>query len=194
MAPMIGSRALVGAISGLRFATGLSFEFQPSIGILAAQVDMLAMELGNFREPMTKAIEQVMIPSFRQNFASGGRPPWPPLAAYTVQVRDGDDKPLVRTGALEADATSLDIWHITDTAASIQSWPARTWYANIHQAGYGGVSSTSTSAAAGSGVGAAKVRIPARPFIMFQAEDIEDVREVFMVWLTERAAAFGRLR
>lgn len=194
MAPLIGSRALTGAVGGLRFGTGLSFEFRPSIGILAAQVDMLAMALGDFREPLTRAIEQVMIPSFRQNFASGGRPPWIPLAEYTVRVRGGDDKILVRSGALESDATSLDIWHITDTAASIQSWPARTWYGSIHQAGYGGVTSSTTSAVAGSGVGAAKVHIPARPFIMFQEQDIEDVREVFMIWLTEKAMAFGRLR
>lgn len=195
MTDPVGSRALVGAVGGLRFATGLSFDFEPSIGILAAKVNKLGLDISDFKDPLTRSIQQVMIPSFEENFASGGRPAWEPLSEYAVKQRGSSRPILVRTGALKTDATSLGIWHITDKAASIQTWPASSWYAQIHQAGYGSASNAgATSARKGTGVRAAKIHIPARPFIMFQPEDVEDIRGVFMEWLEEKLDAVGRLR
>lgn len=170
---MTSPQAITGAVGGLRFASGLQFDFQPSIGLLAARVEKLGMDLDDFREPLARSIKTVMIPSIQQNFEAEGRPSWPPLAEYTIQRRGGDSGHILNvTGALEADATSFDIWHITDTAASIQSWPGRTWYAQIHQAGLRGK----------------KIYIPARPFIMFQSEDEDDIKLVFMEWLEENLA------
>jgi phage gpG-like protein len=143
-----------------------------------------------------------MIPSFAENFASEGRPPWQELAEYTVKRRGGATGPILqRTGAMLSDALSFDIWTITKTAASVQRWPQHSWYANIHQAGYGSAAGTTGSAksaaaalARGETKQAAKIHIPARPFIMFQEDDVVQIRAIFFDWLTEKADEVGRLR
>lgn len=212
MTTPIGSRDLARSVGGLRFGSGLVlFEFKPSIGIVAAQMDKLALELESFKEPMTTAIKTVMIPSFRKNFNEGGRPPWDPLAEYTIQLRGYDAWPiLVRTGKLKSTATSFKIWTVTKTSASIQTWPKNVWYGQLHQGGYGsaggGLRATARSfgslksqlaaakLAAGENPNAARVRIPQRQFILFQEEDIVKIREIFFLWLSKKADEVGRLR
>lgn len=209
--PPIGSRDLARSVGGLRFGGALVlFEFQPSIGIVAKAMDTLALDISSFKEPITKSIKGVMIPSFRENFDVGGRPPWEPLAEYTIKLRGYDAWPiLVRSGKLKADATSLHIWTITPTSASIQSWPQRSWYGVIHQAGYGSATAAPTGGrsfgslrsqlraqaiAGGENPNAAKIRIPQRRFILFQEQDEIAIRAIFFDWLTEKAEKAGRLR
>jgi phage gpG-like protein len=199
------------AVSGLRFdrvITGLDFDFDPSIGLVAKKVDKLGLDITSFREPLSRAIKQVMIPSFRKNFAEGGRPEWEPLAPYTVRVRGTERPILVRTGRLVKAATSFDIWAIGSNSAIIRSLGSDAWYGTIHQAGYGGFGQhvkKAEKAFAGQKASAkdilakafelldstdptthATFTIPARPFIMFQEEDENAVRDVFAVWLQEK--------
>lgn len=195
-------------VSGLRTPGGiLLFEFQPSIGILADKIEKLAGQIDNFREPLVKSVQTVIIPSIRKNFASEGRPPWDPLSEVTVKRRGGDRGPILRrTGRLERTATQTSIWTITNTAASIQHWPESTWYGALHQAGYGGQQAKPVKKASkklgvvtaaelmaggterGTGV------IPARPFIMYQEEDIPKIHEIFDQWLDKKIAqTWGRL-
>lgn len=189
----IGSRALAGGVGSIRFLSGLEFEFQPSIGILANQLDKFGLEFKNLREPLVLSIQKVMIPSFRANFAAEGRPAWEGLSPVTIKRRGGDAHPILRrTGRLERDATQTSRWHITDTAASIQEWPESSWYGVLHQAGYG--SAAKASVGKQTSRGAAAFQIPARPFILYQDEDIERIQEIFMDWMERKAAQYGWLR
>lgn len=192
MAAPIRNRNINQALGRLRILSGLQFEFEPSIGILAEAIDKLGLEISHFREPLVTSIHKVMIPSFRRNFAQEGRPErWQQLQPFTVKKRLGDAHPILRrTGRLFKDATSTSTWHITDTAASIQHWPKSSWYGALHQAGYGQASKASV--AKQTSKGAAQFVIPARPFIVLQDEDEIAITEVFFDWLEKKAREVGR--
>jgi phage gpG-like protein len=117
------------------------FIFQPSMGISAAQIDKLGIDIRSFREPLKRAIQQVMAPSFRKNFDVGGRPDaWEPLSDATISMREsmdrtGSDTPLNLTGLLKKTIQQLNIWTITTTTATIRDLPDKIWYGKVHQAG-----------------------------------------------------------
>lgn len=209
------------AIYGKRGRGGLRLDrvlyagwsFSPAPGIVAKDINKLALDLESFRVPLTSAIKLVVIPSIRKNFMVGGRPEpgWEPLAEYTIRVR-GDAWPiLVRSGALKRAATSFSIWTVGKETASIRQLPSSVWYGNLHQAGYG---SLGTIARRELGAGAtqedvearmmelfmgarpakkqSKFVIPQREFAMFQEEDIEKIQEIFVKWMEEQADKVGR--
>lgn len=134
------------ALGGMRFDRNLEvgWDVTPSIGIVAKDITRMGLELESFKEPLKRSVVEVMIPSIRKNFVRRGRPDkWAPLAPYTLQVKAkqgiaGGDQPLIRTGALELGASSLKIWDIGNTSATVRKLPERIWYGVIHQAGYGG--------------------------------------------------------
>lgn len=206
-------------LSGLRLDSGIiSFDFQPSIGILARDVDKLGMDISSFREPLQKSIREVMIPSFHKNFEAEGRPGWVPMSEATKLIRTRlgggtTGKLLHKTGALQHAVEQESLWSVTDVFAAVKALPASVSYGNVHQEGYGGMSrriktkmkkGVSPAAAAkaamadldkkilsgGANSGAA-VNIPARPFILFQPEDEDDVMQVFDDWLAMKAAENG---
>jgi phage gpG-like protein len=207
------------APAGLRLDSGiLSFDFQPSIGILARDVDKLGMDISSFKEPLRKAIKDVMIPSFHKNFSAEGRPSWVPMSEATKVIRERlgggtVGRLLHKTGALQRAVEQESLWAITDVFAAVKALPASVGYGNVHQAGYGGMGSkvrakmkkgASPGAAAKaamadldkkilSGGGGSAVNIPARPFILFQPEDEDGVLEVFDNWLALKAAENGFL-
>jgi phage gpG-like protein len=210
--PRPRTRDLNASVGGLVFArnlTGVDFEFQPSIGLIASRIDKLGMDIRSFKEPLTRAVVGVMIPSFKANFESEGRPGWEPLAPYTVERRKGREHPILfRSGKLKKVASSRAIWQISQNGAVITSLPAAVWYGTVHQAGLGGFGKHLDAARKklGSGAKARNVvseafdamdasggdkrgaaAIPARPFIMFQEEDEYAIQEVFFDWLEERA-------
>lgn len=207
-------------LSGLRLDSGiLSFDFKPSIGILARDIDKLGMDISSFREPLEKSIRQVMIPSFRKNFEAEGRPGWTPMSEGTRAFRAKTGKAqssklLHLTGALEAAVTSESLWSITDVFAAVRALPASVSYGNVHQEGYGGMgrvikANVKKGMKPGEAAKAAmkaldakilagkavtkgvSVNIPARPFVMFQEEDEDDIMEIFDTWLGEQAAKSG---
>jgi phage gpG-like protein len=206
---------LSGAV-GLKFNVGIAaFDFRPSIGLVAKNLNALAFELESFKEPLTRSVERVIIPSIRTNFVSGGRPAWEPLAPETVARRGAIGPILIRSGALESAATSKDIWTITKQAAVVKSLPADVWYGVLHQGGFsgGGGSFGRHVAAATSLLGrgaspmevirtafaimdeatggargqqGAGITIPARPFIMYQEQDADAIQDVFSEWVGEQ--------
>lgn len=209
--PRPRTRDINASISNLRFArrlTGVDFQFQPSIGLIARDLDRLGVDIRSFKEPLTRAVVQVMIPSFKLNFESEGRPAWEPLAPYTVERRKGREHPILfRSGKLKKVATSRAIWDISTVGAVISKLPGSVWYGTIHQAGLGGFSQHLEAARKKLGPEArprevimeaydnyddagggrrGNAAIPARPFIMFQDEDEYAVQEVFFDWLEER--------
>lgn len=206
-------------LSGLRLDEGIvSFEFSPSIGILARDIDKLGIDIRSFREPLTRAIKEVMIPSIKKNFDAEGRPSWEPLSEATMNIR-GDQgsggKILDRSGRLKRRMQQQTRWTITEESASIQDLPQDIWYGRIHQEGLGGIRTrVGRTLKANPGMSPAQAskrvmanidrdilsgkarthstsNIPARPFVMFQDEDIDGIYEVFQTWLEERAIRAG---
>lgn len=199
---------------GLRFHRNLyaGWAFEPSIGMVARDVNKLGLDLENFKVPLTKAIRLIMMPSIKKNFVMEGRPvEWEPLALYTEQQRGSARPILYRTGNLERAASSFGIWTITDTSATIKSLPSDVWYGAIQQEGYGSLGQIARKQL-GAGASAAEIQeraislfmgdtpgprqtkfvIPARPFILFQDEDIETIQEVFIDWMEDQADQVGR--
>lgn len=163
----------------------IEYDFKPSLRIVGGNLREIGYGIKSFREPLRRAIKEVMGPSFTKNFDAGGRPKWAPIAESTVEfqeilARSGKGKNrrgkgrkgvLVQTGALRQTMGQLNIWTISTTDATITSLPGSVWYGAVHQAGYAGGNAPA---------------IPARPFVLFQPEDEEEIAEVFGKWLDER--------
>lgn len=136
--------------------------------ILAADLDRLGYNIRSFKDPLTRSVRQVIIPSIRENFESGGRPEWEQLAASTIatRLREGYGiwPPLTKTGALKKKAAVFANWAITKDSAIMKE--PKIKYAKYHQSG--------------------TVRMPQRAFAMIQDEDEEDVERIFQIWLEER--------
>ena len=202
---------------GLRLDRDLyvGWEIEPSIGLVAKDINKLGLELQSFVEPLVQSIKEVIAPSIRKNFLMEGRPePWEPLALYTETVRGSARPILYRTGALERVATSFNIWTVSHTSAAIMDLPQEVWYGALHQGGYGSIGqiarktlgptatraeianlSMAISIAAERGPNArlaTKVVIPARPFILIQDEDVEAIQDVFINWMEAKADMVGR--
>jgi phage gpG-like protein len=206
-------------LSGLRLDEGImAFDFKPSLGIMARDVDKLGIDIRSFKEPLTRAIKQVMIPSIRKNFEAEGRPAWDSISNATevLREREGTSGPILdRTGKLKRVAQQQNIWTINQESASIRDLPSKVWYGKVHQEGMGGMgrrikqelasakkrgenispSEAGRRAMRGldkemlsgkAGGGKGTVNIPARPFILFQDEDMDGVYEIFQSWLEER--------
>jgi phage gpG-like protein len=206
------------SVRGLRLHDGIvSFEFKPTLGILARDVDKLGIDIRSFREPLTRAVKEVMIPSIKKNFDSQGRPGWEPLAEDTLLLRDriGKTGPILnRSGLLKRNMSYQTMWSITQEFAIIKDLPQRVWYGKVHQEGRNsmrtrmksevqkaakqGIKLSPDKAAqivqaridqellSGQGSKHSSTNIPARPFVMFQDEDYDDIEEVFGKWLQER--------
>jgi phage gpG-like protein len=195
----------------------VSFEFKPTLGILARDMDKLGIDIRSFREPLTRAVKQVMIPSIKKNFDSQGRPGWEPLAEDTLLLRDrlGQTGPILnRTGQLKRNMGYQTMWSITQEYAIIKDLPQRVWYGKVHQEGRSGMQTRIKNEVAkakkrgfvlspgnaaknvmkqmdaelksGQASKHSRTNIPARPFVMFQDQDYDDIEEVFGKWLQER--------
>jgi phage gpG-like protein len=140
---------------------GFDLTFIPPLAFLERDLRAIGADIRSFREPLTRAIKEVMAPSIGTNFEVGGRPPWEPLSEGTLAVRDDGGQILDRTGTLKAAAQQLNVDNLPETA----------WYGVIHQNGGG--------------------FIPARVFVNMQPEDEDQVEEVFVKWFGERLGAHG---
>lgn len=177
--------------------------FFPTLGIAAGRIDKLGIDIRSFREPLHRAVKEVMVPSIRRNFDEGGRPAWEPLSEFTLAMRTKagtGDQILVRSGKLRRKSTQINLWTITTTSAVIRDLPEEVWYGKVHQAGYGGLSATEASKLLKKrGVSITKAArkktspgkrlspdIPARPFLVIQPEDETAIKAVFIKWLSER--------
>lgn len=198
---------MVGFSSGLIVTPALmqrnvsvTMDFEPSIGIMARRFDKLGLDIRSFKEPLSRAIKQVVIPSIRTNFDVGGRPAWSSLAERTVKTK-GNNKKLVTSGALRRQMGYFKLWDVDRETAKLTNLPTSVWYGKLHQEGYGtvdmqeefhfpqghrGPAVSLGMRNYGEGNGA-----PARPFVMLQDEDLPKIDEVFSEWLQERIVKAG---
>ena len=180
-----------GSIPGIQ----LGFTFSPTVGIIAGRIDKLGLDIRSFREPLKRAIQQVVIPSIRTNFDVGGRPTWTPLSDVTIRWRRekgiSGSEPLVATGALRRNMGFFSLWDVNAERAVLKELPERIWYGAIHQSGIGIAAKGRTlanivdDARSGKTTGR-KVGIPARPFVVLQEEDGDAIQQVFADWMQER--------
>jgi phage virion morphogenesis protein len=147
----------------------ITTEFLPPLEILEALLEAASREMQDFSKPLRRSVYEVIAPSIRQNFDAGGRPAWEPLSEATAAMRGASGPILDRTGALKESASSPGLWEISQTDALLPGLPI--WYGYIHQEGF-------------EGSGRAHA-IPARPFVMYQEEDVVKIEEIFMTWLAE---------
>jgi phage gpG-like protein len=138
---------------------------------LNAEFLAIAGSIKSFKEPLEDSIREVASPSIGTNFDVGGRPPWEPLEAQSIERGANESRPLIRSGQLMQVAQQLNIWTTTRTETSVQGLPGRVYYGEIHEGG--------------------SDFIPARPFMMLQEEDADKIREVFARWIERRFAAAG---
>lgn len=128
--------------------------------------------------PLQRSIQEVLAPSIRTNFDVGGRPPWKPLVAETIAQKGGDTDPLVRSGTLKSVASTLSIWHIGggylgDEGQAFVSDLGRAFYGEYHQRG------------------TPDNMPPKREFLAIQAQDMDQIEEIFADWLEDRGASRG---
>lgn len=167
---------------GMGSSANISIDFSPSPFIVAAEFDKLGVNIKSFKEPLTRAIKTVMVPSFRENFDVEGRPAWDPLTDATIARRtyEGFDAGpiLERTGTLRKVASQMNIWKIDGRAgtAFIADLPDRAWYGKVMQSGLG-----ADAIDAGS--------IAARPWAVIQDQDAVEIEDIFLTWLEERIDA-----
>lgn len=143
--------------------------FYPSVQATVADINKLSRNLHNFTEPLTISLEEVIIPSIRENFNAEGRPSWAQLAENTVKARKSSHPILHVTGTLEDAVTSRSSWRVTPSEVSLASLGVS--YAAFHQGG--------TS------------KMPARQFVAIQSEDVEKITEIFNVWLETQIRKSG---
>lgn len=109
--------------------------------------------------PLMRVWGEIIDLSIAQNFEQGGRPKWQPLSAVTIALK-GHARPLIgKTGNL----ARIVIQPGTQSVL-VGTQPAARAYAAIQQ--FGGQ--------AGRGQ---KVRIPARPYLLLQTGDVEEMAE-----------------
>lgn len=174
-----GSGLVVGNAPGK--VRGVEVTFIPTPAVIAAKFDLLGLDIRSMREPLKRSIQQVIAPSIGKNFRSGGRPEkWKPLAQDTELTRKREARPegppLIKSGALMRIAQQLNIWTITPDSAYVDNLTPAGWYGALQQRGFTG------------GYG---IKTPARPFLLIQPEDVDEIDIVFDLWLHERALAAG---
>lgn len=140
--------------------------FFAALNLAADDLDRLQTKLRFFREPLKTSLALVVIPSITENFRSGGRPTWKALAESTVFDRGNAGPILVRTGKLMSAAISVGNWEVTEETLSIDNLPDKVSYAGYNQFG--------------------TKKMPARPYILFQDEDINDIVNIFEVWVEKQ--------
>lgn len=159
----------------------VTLEFSPPLERLQEDLNDIDRDLSNMRTPLRDSVQKVMLPSIDANFQAGGRPAWTSLSSATVErrTRQGTGTRILQeTGRLRAAATQFSRWEIGTDHAEITNWPANV----------------KTRAAVAEG-GASRagythsVTIPARPFLLIQEQDADQIEEIFLDWMERRAGA-----
>lgn len=136
-------------------------KFFRDIGAIEAAIDLLGQKFNDFSEPLAAALELVILPSIKKNFEVGGRPSWQQLSMpYRIYRLP---KPiLIQSGALLKATQAIGNWRVglnSVELTGIDSVP----YAAYHQGG--------------------TRRMPARPYVMYQPEDIDQITQIFEIWV-----------
>ncbi len=144
----------------------------------------LAAQLTDFRKPLRRMYEEVILPEIRAQFAAEGLPPWPKLSdAYAARkAREHGAKPkLVVSGALMASLTDRGapgaVFRLTReqlTVGTALATPDGKWsLGRIHQEG------------------APRANVPERPMLRLRPEAQTRAVEIFAHWFAEEGRRLG---
>ena len=135
------------------------------------EVDLFISGISKNMVDLTVPMKQaaiLMMGSIQKNFDTSGRPtPWIPLAASTLKqkIRKGySSRPLIRSGGLRQSIAS-------QSGKMSMSLGTSIIYGRIHE--YGGLAGRNKSA-----------KIPPRPYLLFQRQDLERIRDLIINHLT----------
>jgi phage gpG-like protein len=150
----------------------IDIDWFPHPTIVASQFYQLAGDINvrSLREPLKRSIQQVIAPAFKENFLSGGRPAWTPLADVTQKkkaAKGQTDDPLIATGRLMRKAQQLNVWTIDGREAEAR-------LDNLGDVAYGYVHQNGSE------------HIPQREWAMLTPNEVDKVEQVFGRWLDER--------
>lgn len=136
-------------------------KFFRDIAAISAAAELLGRNLDDFQEPLRASLELVIIPSIAQNFAVGGRPKWKALSyPYVIMRRPAPI--LIQTGELFQATQSMQNWDVGANSVSMNGISS-VKYANYHQTG--------------------TRKMPARPYVMYQPEDVSSIATIFEIWV-----------
>lgn len=138
-------------------------DFFRQITVTETVLEIIDRRLSDFREPLQGALQYILVPSVEYNFADGGRPKWAPLAPATVKSRKAIGPILYRTGTLYEAATDPNNWTVATDFVGLFDLDMVVSYAAYHQIG--------------------TRKMPARPYVEYQPEDIEAIMSLFEAWI-----------
>lgn len=157
---------------------GFDIEFTPLPSVIQAGFQDLFVGIQSFKEPLTTAVNKVVIPGIQQNFAVGGRPPWPPLSDSTLVRKGGDDRILIRSGKLARVAAQKNVWQINGGYGIGEGTAKMTGLPGVE---YGFYHLTGTS------------RMPIRDFLTINEEEAQAIEDIFGDYVDMRIArALGK--
>ena len=152
----------------------LSSTISPSPRIIGASFGSIARGFRGYRRPLEESVRRVAIPAIIENFEVGGRPPWTPHAASTIERRSrqgtlggAPQDILIETGQGFGDVIRLARWTITRDEAFISNLPDRSAYMRFHQTG--------ADLARGG-------FMPARPWAQMSTQEVDEVQDIFQEW------------
>lgn len=156
-------------------------EWIPLPSLAAEGFDTLGVNIKNFKKPLDQSISRVMVPSIKQNFASGGRPEWQPLTntTQTLKALRGHGPGILKaTKILSRRAGAVSLWDVNGASgvAAIRTLPAAIAHGIYHQTGW----------SPAKGPFASMLDVEARPWAVIQQEDANDIEEIFFEWIEER--------
>jgi phage gpG-like protein len=171
-----GPGGLTGLRPGVMVSIDATGEFLGGSAIDAAKIDKLGMSFKSFREPLTEALNGVLIPAIKQNFAEQGRPPWKKLTQRTLQNRlyEGFQRgPILdKTGRLKREAARKNNWDIRANTIVFRGvyFTQKVSYAGYHQNG--------------------ALTMPARPFIQMTEADEVEIYGIFVSFLEKKVEKY----
>jgi len=129
------------------------------------RIDALLAGLSDARSLM-QVWGEIAVTSIQENFEQGGRPQkWQPLPPVTISMKGHDRALIGRTGNLARVGYRAASDHVV-----IGTNPASKDYAAIQH--FGGMAGRNR-----------KVKIPARPFMLLQDEDVVEMEQVSRAYL-----------
>lgn len=145
----------------------------PKLAALAGSLSRFAGEIRSMKDPLEEAVDEVIRPRIRENFSSESAAGigWAPLSETTIQDRLNrgyDSGPILqRSGALAQAAQQKNIWKFSGQAgeAFVTELPQNAWYGIIHDQGL------------------LEPKVPARPFFAINADDMDEIEEIFGRWV-----------
>ena len=140
-----------------------AIDVSPSLVMVLIELEELGKHFRSFKEPLKDAIQQVIAPAFKANFASEGEGSWAPLIENTL-MHPGAGTILDRTGTLRRAAGYLKSWTIDGPGGTATMDQLGVEYGVFHQ--------ESTR------------NMPSRPWAVISSEDEAQIDD---------GARFGRL-